>query len=151
MLDSVLELRTRPRGRIRRARFSKIVYYLRDNKIDSRLSFLGGGVNKKESRTLFCSPRISPGHVISSPSLATSRDVPSSPAPSRPSGKSPCSAWSPILTAPQSGHITCYLHRTYHVLPTGRAPGIDRVKVPCHNPPNCLPAPKVNDCLEVCP
>jgi len=26
---------------------------------------------------------------------------------------------------PQSGHITCYLNRTYHVLPTLLAPALD--------------------------
>jgi hypothetical protein len=28
-------------------------------------------------------------------------------------------------TSPQSGHITCYLNRTYHVLPTVPATSID--------------------------
>jgi len=27
---------------------------------------------------------------------------------------------------PQSGHITCYLNRTYHVLPTPSASAVDR-------------------------
>src|SRR5258708_6157343 len=51
-----------------------------------------------------------------SPWPATSRPVLSSPAPSRPSGKSPCFAWSPTLAARKAdislaistGHIICY-------------------------------------------
>ena len=33
----------------------------------------------------------------------------------------------------QSGHITCYLNRAYHVLPTGVFKGVDEPAAPKHN------------------
>ena len=38
---------------------------------------------------------------------------------------------------PQSGHITCYLNRTYHVLPTKRTFILVFLLESEHNPPNC--------------
>jgi hypothetical protein len=32
---------------------------------------------------------------------------------------------------PQSGHITCYLNRTYHVLPTKFVETLDLMDIPC--------------------